>query len=50
MRPFNDSVIYFAVVDRFFNSDPANDTAAARKLSTPRRPTGSSTGEGTWAA
>ncbi|HBA60548.1 MAG TPA: hypothetical protein DCZ92_06975 [Elusimicrobia bacterium] len=25
MRPFNDSVIYFAVVDRFFNSDPAND-------------------------
>ncbi|HNW44525.1 MAG TPA: alpha-amylase family glycosyl hydrolase [Elusimicrobiales bacterium] len=25
MRPFNDSVMYFAVVDRFFNSDPAND-------------------------
>ncbi|MCX5792711.1 MAG: alpha-amylase family glycosyl hydrolase [Elusimicrobia bacterium] len=26
MRPFNDSVIYFAVVDRFFNSDPSNDS------------------------
>ena len=25
MRPFNDSVLYFAVVDRFFNSDPSND-------------------------
>lgn len=25
MRPFNDSVIYFAVVDRFFNGNPAND-------------------------
>ena len=25
MKAFNDSVIYFIVVDRFFNSDPAND-------------------------
>ncbi len=25
MRPFNDSVIYFAVVDRFSNGNPAND-------------------------
>ena len=25
MRPFNDSVLYFIVVDRFMNSDPAND-------------------------
>ena len=25
MRPFNDSVIYFAVVDRFCNGNPAND-------------------------
>ncbi len=25
MRPFNDSVIYFAVVDRFHNGNPAND-------------------------
>jgi len=25
MRPFNDSVIYFAVVDRFFNGNPGND-------------------------
>jgi cyclomaltodextrin glucanotransferase len=25
MRPFNDGVIYFAVVDRFYNGNPAND-------------------------
>lgn len=25
MRPFNDSVIYFAVVDRFSNGNPSND-------------------------
>ena len=25
MRPFNDSVIYFVVVDRFFNGNPDND-------------------------
>ena len=25
MRFFNDRVIYFIVVDRFFNSDPSND-------------------------
>lgn len=25
MRPFNDGVIYFIVVDRFFNGNPAND-------------------------
>jgi len=25
MRPFNDSVMYFAVVDRFFNADKCND-------------------------
>jgi len=25
MRPFNDSVIYFAVVDRFHNGNPGND-------------------------
>ena len=25
MRPFNDSVIYFAVVDRFRNGNPQND-------------------------
>lgn len=25
MRPFNDGVIYFAVVDRFFNGNPDND-------------------------
>jgi cyclomaltodextrin glucanotransferase len=25
MQPFNDKVIYFILVDRFFNSDPSND-------------------------
>ena len=25
MRPFNDGVIYFAVVDRFYNGNPEND-------------------------
>ncbi|OGS07419.1 MAG: hypothetical protein A2270_00390 [Elusimicrobia bacterium RIFOXYA12_FULL_51_18] len=28
MRAFNDSVIYFIVVDRFFNGDPSNDRCA----------------------
>jgi len=28
MRSFNDSVIYFIVVDRFFNGDPSNDRCA----------------------
>jgi len=27
MKAFNDSVIYFIVVDRFFNGDPTNDLA-----------------------
>jgi cyclomaltodextrin glucanotransferase len=25
MKPFNENIIYFIVVDRFFNSDPSND-------------------------
>lgn len=29
MRPFNDSVIYFAVVDRFRNGNPENDRGRA---------------------
>jgi len=37
VKAFNDSVIYFIVVDRFFNSDPANDKGRNPESTDPSR-------------